>query len=96
MDQDPASPFGIGPQSADDKRKLIASMLKELMQGNGSREIPLHDENGDLLGYFVPAGRRYLLKEDTELIEELKRSAVNPGKSMPWQEFKKTLEALGS
>ena len=87
---------GIKELSLDQKRKLLAQLLKDMFRENGMHEVPVHDDDGNLRGYFVPAARRYLLKENTELIEELKRRAENPGKSIPWQEFKKTLEALGS
>lgn len=82
--------------SIEQKRELLSQLVNEVVQGDNLQEVPLCDKDGNVRGYFVPSARRRLLREDTEFIRELERCAANPGKSIPWQEFKKTLEALGS
>ena len=83
----------IGTLSETEKEVLAAKLLDDVAtaRGNGPT-LPLRNESGRIVGYFVPklrpASKSTIPDFPPEYLVELRRRAATPEDSVTWEEFR--------
>lgn len=88
--------------SPDDQEAVLLFLLKELIRINGGEGlIPFETEEGESMGYYVPAAaaaelrRRFVPPTSPEGERQMAEALATPGRSVSFEEMKGWLPPAG-